>query len=660
MATKKGLIFLLFFSQYIHAQELTAATENQLENHTSIQEDDTQLQLLNSYTRHKISLNTTDAATLQSLNLLTPLQITNFMLYRQLLGKLLSIYELQAVPGFDTAIIRSILPYVQIDEDLQPYHTNGGDHALLFRYSRDMESNKTYTGSPDKLLLRYRYNLPNYISWGIVTEKDAGEKLFDFYSIHLFVKNYKHIKALAIGDFTVNMGQGLINWQTLALGKGPSVMQIKRESDLLRPYASAGEFYFYRGAGITLQKGPWEGTAFISLRKLDGTIDTLLASLYSSGYHRSATEIEKKGNIQQFTTGGNLSIVKPNWHIGFNILRHQYSLPLQKDNKPYNLFAFTGTQLTNAGIDYAITWRNIHFFGEIAMSDNLKTGMVHGVLVSVAKDADISLLYRNYNRAYQSMYNNAFGEYYRAVNEQGFYTAISLKLKPSLILNGYADVFNFPWLSYSMNAPGNGREVLLSLTYTPDKHTEAFIRYSYSAKPQKEEDDNFIKWPILIKKKSWRCQTTIQLKEGLTLKTRVEINEVSKVNEVSNVNEIGEVNGVNGINKTINKSPSEQGFLLFLDAAYQLKKTPFTFSGRYTKFITGGTETTMYVITSGILYEYMLSQLYGKGSQYQLCTRWRIMPHLSLWARLQQTSYSTVAAEKDKKSMITLQIQQLF
>jgi hypothetical protein len=230
------------------------------------------------------------------------------------------------------------------------------------------------------------------------------------------------------------------------------------------------------------------------------------------------------------------------------------------------------------------------------------------------------------------MYNNAFGEYYKAVNERGLYTAISLKITPYLIVNGYTDVFSFPWLSYSMNAPGSGKEVLLSLTYTPDKRTEAFIRYSYSAKQQKEDDDNFIKWPVPEEKQSWRCQISMQLKEGLIIKSRVEVN----------------------------KSANQQGFLLFLDAAYQPEKTSFTFSGRYITFVTGGTETTMYVISSGILYEYMLSQLYGRGYQYQLCTRWRPMPRLSLWVRLQQTVYSAFASEQSNKNLVTFQMQQLF
>ena len=50
------------------------------------------------------------------------------------------------------------------------------------------------------------------------------------------------------------MPQGLIQWQGLAFKKGPDVLNIKREAEVLRPYNSASEINFHRGAGITLQK----------------------------------------------------------------------------------------------------------------------------------------------------------------------------------------------------------------------------------------------------------------------------------------------------------------------------------------------------------------------------------------------------------------------
>ncbi len=71
-----------------------------------------------------------------------------------------------------------------------------------------------------------------------------------------------NIKALALGDFTVNMGQGLIQWQSLAFKKSVDVMGVKRQSTVLRPYNSAGEYNFNRGAGITFRKGKIETTCF--------------------------------------------------------------------------------------------------------------------------------------------------------------------------------------------------------------------------------------------------------------------------------------------------------------------------------------------------------------------------------------------------------------
>src|SRR5690606_12684484 len=128
---------------------LPAAVEEQLESSETAVEDDSRWQDLQAYTRHKISLNTADAATLQSLGLLTPLQVRSLLDYRRLLGAIVSIYELQAVPGFDPALVRRLQPYVSVGNDLQPHYTlrdyaRKGEHALLLRYGRQLESSRGY------------------------------------------------------------------------------------------------------------------------------------------------------------------------------------------------------------------------------------------------------------------------------------------------------------------------------------------------------------------------------------------------------------------------------------------------------------------------------------------------------------------------------------
>jgi hypothetical protein len=59
---------------------------------------------------------------------------------------------------------------------------------------------------------------------------------------------------LAIGDFAINIGQGLTQLESLAFKKGADLINVKRQLTILRPYNSAGEINFHRGIGLTLRK----------------------------------------------------------------------------------------------------------------------------------------------------------------------------------------------------------------------------------------------------------------------------------------------------------------------------------------------------------------------------------------------------------------------
>ena len=96
--------------------------------------------------------------------------------------------------------------------------------------------------SAQKIFIRYTYNYKQLLAYGFTGEKDAGEPFFrnaqrygfDFYSFHFFLQQSGIIRALAIGDFTVNMGQGLIQWQTTAFTKTSQALSIKREAPCLK------------------------------------------------------------------------------------------------------------------------------------------------------------------------------------------------------------------------------------------------------------------------------------------------------------------------------------------------------------------------------------------------------------------------------------------
>ena len=133
------------------------------------------------------------------------------------------------------------------------------------------------------------------------------------------------------------------------------------------------------------------------------------------------------------------------------------------------MFALTGKTFGNYSIDYGYTYRNMHFFGEAASTNKRKLAFIQGMLMSVANNVDVSLLYRNISPAYQSLYTSAFTENTFPTNEKGLYTGISIKPAMGWRVDAYADVYKFPWLRYRVDAPTTGKEYMFQLTYQPNK-----------------------------------------------------------------------------------------------------------------------------------------------------------------------------------------------
>ncbi|WP_343701314.1 hypothetical protein [Chitinophaga sp.] len=509
-----------------HEPPYEAELEQLPEEEQARLENDEALQQREALAGRRLNLNTADEAALYTLGLLSGLQVQQFLAYRQLLGPLISLYELQAVPGFDLPLIRSLLPYVRAGTGLEPAYTlkdywTKGKHTVLLRYQRplqEVEENK-YNGSVDKVMLRYRYQFSPYMSWGVVMEKDAGEQFFsgaqkqgfDHYGAHLFLRR-GNIKALALGDYTVNMGQGLIQWHGLSFGKSGQVMQVKREGEVLRPYASAGEFYFYRGAGITVKDRRSEWTAFLSRRALDAADSS--GSLTTGGYHRTAAEAGKRGSMLQYTVGAVYKRWLPHGHAALNVLAHRFSRPFVKGDAPYRLYGADGRNFLNAGVDYAWGWRNLHFFGEAAVDKNRQYAVLQGLLATLSRGVDAAFVYRHETPGYQAFYADALGENAAAGNESGFYTGLQARWGSRWLIAAYADVFRFPWLRYRINAPSEGHDALVMCTWQPDKLTTLTLRYYYKRKASTDtlpaNVEQLIRCqmslPVITKCLQWKCR----------------------------------------------------------------------------------------------------------------------------------------------------------
>ena len=644
-------LFTIHHSPFtIYSQE-TPVTEQQLENLTdadqSETEDDSYLQQLDQFRKNPVNLNTADENDLKELKILSDLQIANLVSYRRLFGKFLSVYELQAVPSWDIYTISKLLPFITLTEpvnvkDLFKSRLKDGEHILLFRYSQVLEKSKgfdestsgtKYLGSPQKLFFRYRYQYKNLLQYGLVGDKDAGEQFFkgvqnkgfDFYSFHLFARKIGSIQSLALGDFTVNLGQGLIQWQSLAFRKSVDVVGLKRQSPVLRPYNSAGEFNFHRGAGLTIQKEKFEATAFVSYRRLSANFvaDTVsneefISSFLNSGYHRTESEIADRNKLGQLAFGGNIKYKKAKWHASINAINFRFSSPVQKRQEPYNLYAISGNSWSNYSVDYSFTHRNLHFFGEAAVDKNFSKAFLNGLLISVDPRVDLSFLHRKIDQQYQSINGNAFTENTYPTNEYGFFAGISIRPLAAWRFDAYADIYKFPWLKYLVDAPSKGKDFLAQLTYTPNRQLEIYTRFRSETKQGNQSGNTTAtNHLVFLPRQGWRTQMTLRLDRSFSIKSRTEMLWYDK-------------NGGN----------YEKGFLTFFDIIYKPLLKNYSSNIRLQYFETDGYNARIYAYENDVLFYYSIPVFFNQGWRYYLNINYDVNSKISFWLKWSQTIYN--------------------
>jgi hypothetical protein len=502
-------------------------------------------------------------------------------------------------------------------------------------FSRPDSITNRYLGSPQRLFVRYKYAYRNLLQYGFTGDKDAGEQFFkgaqdkgfDFYSFHLFARKLGPVKALALGDFTVNLGQGLIQWQSLAFKKSADVTAVKRQADVLRPYNSAGEYLFQRGVGVTVGRKNLEFTAFASQRNLDANlnVDTSLtnedfvSSILTSGFHRTPSELTKKNTTKQTSFGGNISYNRTGFHIGANAVGFKFSEPIRRNIQPYNQFAIQGENWLNYSVDYSFTYRNMHFFGEAAMDKRKSKAFNNGLMISLDKHIDASMVYRNIEKSYQALYGNAFTESTFPTNEKGLFTGISIKPVTFIRVDMYADVFTFPWLRFRVDAPSKGSDYFIQLTYKPNKQVEVYSRYRNESKAVNLSGLNLpARETVNRPRQNWRTQVTYKASKEVTLKNRVDILWFDP-----NV-----------------KERSQQGFLTYIDVAYKPFDKSLSVNGRLQYFETDGFDSRLYAYENDVLYSFSIPVFIDKGFRYYLNANYDVSKKLTLWARWAQTVYA--------------------
>lgn len=652
------ILFCLVLSNALSAQESTIVDEalEFIAEETEGEFDyDTFQELLLDYSKKKINMNLVEREELEEFGLLSSRQIDELLQYREKIGSLVNIYELQAIPTFDLRTIYRILPFVDVKGDLDDFNFKGlfkkGQHQWFLRYQQVLEEQEgyiandstadgslapAYEGSPYKLYTRYRYSYDRNFSIGFTAEKDAGESFFaksnpngfDFYSAHMSIRNWGIFKHLTVGDFEVRLGQGLIGWTGLGFAKSADVMNIKKKAYPLKPYTSVNEFNFFRGAGATIDLGDFELTLFGSHKKTDSTVDTseyfnfsepglVASSFYLSGFHRTENEVTKKRQLTQTNAGGTLQFEKSNFSVGANVMYTGLNVPFTRDNALYNQFLFSGDQQINASLDYHWVYRNIHLFGETAWGDNQSWATVNGAMLSVHSTLDLSLLYRNIGATYNALFSDAFTESSSTTNEKGVYMGLQFMPSRPWKISAYSDVFRFPWLRFGVDAPSNGSEQLLQINYKPKRTFELYLRYRVENKEQNyrgnEGPSDFL---TNHRRTQLRFQMRYKLNKSLTLKSRAE-----------------------KVSYQQGEGDREFGYVLFQDLTYKPLSSPISITARYALFEAESFQSRVYTYENDVLYAFSIPFFQDTGTRAYGILRYRLNRNTDIWFRYARTHY---------------------
>lgn len=676
------LIGLLFSSVELKAQDtLPTKTEDsniqqQLEN--LAEENNTEdadytdlLESINYIKEHRINLNNTTVEELRQLSIfLTDIQINNLISHIKTSGKLITIYELQSVDGFDLQTIKKLLPYVRVTDNFSSSNFSlkemfkSGQNMVMFRYGRVIEPqtgfasidsaalykspNSRYIGSPDKLYARYKFTYGTNVSWGITAEKDQGELFFknrqnfkydwyeqslkgnqhsgfDFYSAHLFIHNVKFIKSFAIGDYQVTFGQGLTAWTSYAFGKSADIINVKKSATGIRPYTSVDENKFMRGTAATLGFRNIEATGFFSRKRVDANIsDTsatgeiaAISSLETTGYHTTPSEIADKHAIQQTMYGGNISYKSTKVNVGLTAVNYQLNHAFNRSLSYYNQFEFSDTINTNVGLNYNFLFHNFNFFGEEAISRNGGKAFLNGALISLDQRLSFTILHRYYERNYQNLISTGFAESSTAANEKGLYIGTILKPNNVITLTAFYDRFEFPWLKYQVNAPSRGNDFMAQLTYTPSKKTNMYLRIRQRNKEQNSPaTDAVIDYLAPVKQTNYRFDISYSILPSVKLKNRVEF-----------------------VDYKLGDNNTQKGYLVYQDITFNKMGKPLSATLRYALFETDSYDARLYTFETDIPGSYSIPAYYYRGSRFYLMLDYNITRKIEIWVRYSQTFY---------------------
>ena len=343
------------------------------------EEEDLQLHLqeLKELSEHPMNINTATVEDFLQLPFLSEAQIEQIHAYIYLHGQLQTLAELRLVPLIDDMTRRwlSLFTYAEPQQQetdkrlfshLRHDFSSRIDIPLYYRVGQQQENG--YRGDPLYHRIRYQLGNSRHFQAGLRVEKDAGERFYDSYGAYAMLHDVGILDKAVVGDYRIGFGEGLVLGGSTWNSK--STPPLKTQGGI-RPMAGMDETNFLRGAAVTLSLSKHlKLSTFGSYRKRDATLTSRgeVQTLRTDGYHRTASEWEKKRNVGSAVVGGNIAWYNKGLHLGATGYWQKFSRDLNPGTQQYRAIYPKGNSFGVAGLNYGYTRYRLTFAGETAYS----------------------------------------------------------------------------------------------------------------------------------------------------------------------------------------------------------------------------------------------------------------------------------------------------
>ncbi len=650
-------ILSLICCSYSHAQQAEATWEEFVERmmneeETGVMEEergaDWQEEMFEELWElhcNPMNINTVSEEELLVLPFLTEGQAREILYYRKVNGDLLSLGELIAMRSLDakTREWMRLFCYAAPKEKTKGSLDNllkYADHELTMRsdiplYRKagykdvadsilEKSPNKVYRGSKYYHSLRYRLSSMNHLDIGLQMEKDPGERGVDYLSGYAMLKDIGWLKTLALGNYRVSFGQGLVVNTGTSFGKLMTLNSLGRMDRGIYRHSSTSETGYFSGAATTVElTRSLRMSAFFSSRKEDGTMNkdsSGISSLKTDGLHRTYLERSKKGNVRTTTAGGNIHLGIGNLDVSLTGVYTHYSIPLRpKHDTPASLYRYfnaQGSDFAAYSVAYAYALPSLNFRGETATSSSGGCATINSLQWQAGAQHRLTAIHRYYSADYVAVNGHSFGENSKPQNEHGLYLGWTTTMIPNTTMETYADIVYFPWRKYQVSSDSYSVDGMVQLTHRASKSVSLSARYKFKSKQKDFVVSDTKKQLVYHCSHNARLQCNIDVSPHLSLRTTI-----------------------SGVLKTIQTETSAKGMLMSQYIGWKDEDRRIRAALNVTWFNTDGYDSRISIYEPSLLHTFGFRQLYDHGIRTAALLSIPLCKQLTLRTKLGSTYY---------------------